>query len=77
MILMDIQMPGMDGIETTRIIRDSKSEYFDSNIPIIAFTAYAMQGDKEKFLQTGMDSYVTKPVNIDHLVERIHQFEPG
>jgi PAS domain S-box-containing protein len=77
MILMDIQMPEMDGIETTRIIRESESEYFDSNIPIIAFTAYAMQGDKEKFLQTGMDRYVTKPVNIDHLVEIIHQFEPG
>jgi CheY-like chemotaxis protein len=72
-ILMDIQMPEMDGIEATRIIRDSVTECFNPNIPIIALTAYAMKGDKEKFLKAGMDHYVTKPIDFDSLVEKINQ----
>ena len=72
-ILMDIQMPEMDGIETTRIIRNSGTEHFNPNIPIIALTAYAMKGDQEKFLNAGMDNYLTKPIEIDYLVEKIHQ----
>jgi len=65
-ILMDVQMPAMDGIEATRAIRSSDKAY--RNIPIIALTAYAMTGDRERFLSAGMDDYVTKPVDIDKLL---------
>ena len=63
LVLMDIQMPEMDGLEATKIIRESSSDRFDPAVPIIALTAYAMKEDKEKFLQAGMDGYVSKPVN--------------
>lgn len=75
-ILMDIQMPEMDGIETTRKIRNSKEMAMFSKIPIIALTAFAMTGDKEKCMQAGMNGYLSKPVNIDDLVrvlgEQLH-----
>jgi len=70
-ILMDIQMPEMDGIETTKIIRNSEELY--NNIPIIALTAYAMKGDREKFLKAGMNDYASKPIEIDSLIEKINQ----
>lgn len=59
-ILMDIQMPELDGMETTRIIR----EKFKINTPIIALTAYAAKGDKEKFIKNGMNDYISKPISI-------------
>jgi CheY-like chemotaxis protein/two-component sensor histidine kinase len=68
-ILMDVQMPVLDGVETTKQIRAFKTQLKD--IPIIALTAYAMSGDKEKFLNTGMDDYISKPVNKEDLVEVI------
>jgi predicted ATPase/signal transduction histidine kinase/DNA-binding NarL/FixJ family response regulator len=71
LILMDIQMPEMDGIETTKIIRNSNQ--FDPKIPIFATTAYAMRGDKEKFLQAGMDDYICKPIDVDILRKKINQ----
>ena len=70
-ILMDIQMPELDGIGATKKIRESKSEKFDPKIPIIALTAFAMKGDKEKFIQEGMNSYISKPVDFDLLIENI------
>jgi PAS domain S-box-containing protein len=69
MVLMDIQMPEMDGIEATRRIRSGKHGRAD--IPIIALTAYAMKGDREKFLEKGMDGYVTKPVDFGELARTI------
>lgn len=63
-ILMDIQMPVMNGIEATKIIREKEIE---NHIPIIAITAYALKGDKEKFLSKGMDDYIPKPVKMDKL----------
>jgi PAS domain S-box-containing protein len=71
LILMDIQMPEMDGLETTRRIRSSDGETFDRDVPIIALTAYAMKGDRERFLEAGMNDYVTKPVNFEHLARSI------
>jgi signal transduction histidine kinase/CheY-like chemotaxis protein/ABC-type amino acid transport substrate-binding protein len=61
-ILMDVQMPEMDGMETTRLIRSLGDLGHKARVPIIALTAYAMPGDREKFLAAGMDEHVTKPV---------------
>ena len=65
-ILMDIQMPEMGGIEATRIIREKKDNVI-SSIPIIALTAHAMKGDSEKFLASGINAYVSKPINSEML----------
>jgi PAS domain S-box-containing protein len=75
-VFMDIQMEGMDGIEATRRIRTEASERFDPSIPIIAMTAYAMAGDKEKFLAAGMDDYVAKPVLADQMIAAIGRVAP-
>jgi len=71
LILMDIQMPNLDGVETTLAIRSS-NEIF-SKIPIIAITAHAMAGDREIFLQSGMNGYLSKPIIIEDLNNVINQ----
>lgn len=70
-VLMDVQMPKLDGIEATRIIRTSEIFHHVQNIPIIALTAYAMAGDKDKCLEAGMDSYLAKPVDIKALEKQL------
>ncbi len=67
LILMDIQMPEMGGIEATKLIREADGKSFDTGIPIIALTAYAMKGDKERMLKAGMNEYVSKPVDMKEL----------
>ena len=62
-ILMDIQMPEMDGLEATRAIRADQSGDFDPTIPIVALTAHALKGDRETFLRAGMNEYLSKPVS--------------
>ena len=64
LILMDVQMPRMDGVAATRAIREGMAGQAQMNIPIIAMTAYSMAGDKDKFLVAGMDGYVSKPVSM-------------
>ena len=66
-VLMDVQMPELDGLETTRIIRNSHDFTEIRDIPIVALTAYAMAGDKDKCLDAGMSGYLAKPVDIKKL----------
>jgi len=68
LILMDIQMPEMDGMQATIEIRKAE-EVTGGHIPIIALTAYAMSGDKDRFLSVGMDGYLAKPITVDQLRE--------
>lgn len=67
LILMDIQLPDMDGIEATRILKaDPKTRA----IPVVALTAFAMKGDRERLLAAGCDGYIEKPINyLDFLAE--------
>ncbi len=71
LVLMDVQMPEMDGFEATRHIRDPESAVLNHNVPIIAMTAHAMAGDREKCINVGMDGYVSKPIEPDVLAKAI------
>lgn len=74
LVLMDIQLPGMDGVQATRIIRGEPQFKSKSKTPIIAVTAYAMSGDRETFLQAGMDAYLAKPLEAGDLLDTIRNF---
>jgi CheY-like chemotaxis protein len=81
LILMDIQMPEMDGLEATRAIRDEE-QAGGGHIPIIAMTANAIKGDRERCLEAGMDGYLSKPIHIKELLETLESisenvFEKG
>ena len=67
-VLLDIQMPGMDGLDTLALLRDRKLHGPKADVPVIALTAYAMAGDRERFLAAGMDDYLAKPVEADALL---------
>lgn len=73
LIILDCQMPEMDGYEVSRIIRSSE-EKTGKRVPIIAMTANAMVGDREKCIAAGMDDYVTKPINNDRMMEVMIQW---
>ena len=75
LVLMDIQMPVMDGITATERIRAEKSTQIDCDIPIFAMTAHAMKGDREKCLNAGMDAYITKPVVVKILEKKIKELQ--
>ena len=68
--IMDVQMPQMDGIQATKLIRESKKSS-KKHIPIIALTAYALHGDKERFLNLGMDDYLSKPIIMTEFFKKI------
>ena len=71
LILMDIQMPEIDGLEATRIL---KMDTTTRNIPIIALTAFAMKGDKERVLEAGCDGYLIKPIDIKELLKTVTEY---
>lgn len=74
LVLMDIQMPEMDGLEATKIIRSPESKVINKNIPIIALTAYAMKDDREKFFEAGMNDYISKPVSLKLVKELLDKW---
>ena len=71
--LSDIQMPGLDGVATTKVIRGD----LGLTIPVIALTAHAMQGDRDRFIEAGMNGYVSKPFEIDRLQQEIERVTDG
>jgi CheY-like chemotaxis protein len=73
LVLMDLYMPELDGFEVTRLIRAAQSPWVES-LPIIAVMANAMDGDREKCLQAGMNGYISKPVNIKELLSMVDEF---
>jgi len=72
-VLMDIQMPEMDGVEATQLIRTAPELAHTAQIPIIALTAYAMSGDRERFLAAGLDGHVPKPVELAALQQALRE----
>ncbi len=71
LILMDLQLPGMDGLEATRIIKNDKKL---KNIPVIAVTAFAMPCDREAAVKAGCDGYIQKPIDPDAFVEKVNVY---
>jgi CheY-like chemotaxis protein/HPt (histidine-containing phosphotransfer) domain-containing protein len=76
LVLMDVQMPVMDGFETTRQIRSPNSAVRNHQIPIIAMTAHALKGDRERCLESGMNDYVSKPLSAHDLSEALARWLP-
>jgi two-component system sensor histidine kinase/response regulator len=76
LILMDVQMPAMDGIEVTTQIRE-REKATGARVPIIAMTAHAMMGDRQRFLAAGMDGYVSKPIHAQELFDTIDEVLSG
>ncbi len=76
-VLMDVQMPDMDGLEATRRIRNGEAGGDKADIPIVALTAYTMTGDKETFIAAGMDGYLAKPVAMEELQKTLVEVLEG
>lgn len=66
LIFMDIELPGMDGVEVTREIKAK-----DKSIPVIAVTSYAMKGDRERFLAEGFNDYIAKPIDVHGFIQKL------
>ncbi|HEY2090338.1 MAG TPA: response regulator [Thermoanaerobaculia bacterium] len=71
LILMDIHLPGMDGLS---VVREMKSDDRTNRIPILALTAHAMRGDKDRFLEAGCDGYISKPIDVKTFLTSIEQY---
>ena len=70
-VLMDVEMPVMNGIEATKQLRRQEAANGGSHLPVIAMTAHALQGDRERMLASGMDDYVSKPLILDEFFKAI------
>ncbi len=80
LVLMDVQMPDMNGFEATELIRDPDSRVLRHDIPIIAMTAHALKGDRERCLEAGMNDYLSKPVTalaLNEVLEKVLTTEPS
>lgn len=71
LIIMDVEMPIMDGITATKIIKKNPAY---SKIPIVILTAYAMKGDREKFLAQGCDDYIAKPIDVPSFMKKMEKY---
>jgi CheY-like chemotaxis protein len=71
LILMDIHLPGMDGLS---VVRQMKSEPGMNDVPILALTAHAMRGDRDRFLEAGCDGYISKPIDVKSFLSAIEQY---
>jgi CheY-like chemotaxis protein len=71
LILMDIHLPGMDGLS---VVRAMKEDARTSRIPILALTAHAMRGDKDRFLEAGCDGYISKPIDVKTFLSSIERY---
>lgn len=71
LILMDIHLPGMDGLS---VVREMKGDARTSRVPILALTAHAMRGDKDRFLDAGCDGYISKPIDVKTFLSSIEQY---
>ena len=70
LVLMDVQLPGIDGIEAlARLRRDERT----ASIPVLALTAQAMSGDRERFLEVGFDGYLSKPIDVAELIQAVRE----
>ncbi|MBD3169679.1 MAG: response regulator [candidate division Zixibacteria bacterium] len=76
MILMDVQMPRLNGLDAAKAIRE-KEKGTGKHTPILAITAHALKGDREKCLAAGMDDYISKPINAEQLYSKIEQYSSG
>jgi CheY-like chemotaxis protein len=74
LIFMDIQMPVLDGVEATQEILDFEEDFETDHVPIIALTANALKGDRERFMEAGMDEYTTKPLIRSEIISLLNQF---
>ncbi|MDR3568853.1 MAG: response regulator [Syntrophobacteraceae bacterium] len=77
LVLMDCQMPEMDGLEATKHIRDGSPGVLNPHLPIIAMTANAMQSDREQCLRAGMSDYLPKPVQLKGLAAMLERWLPS
>lgn len=81
LVLMDVQMPVMDGLTATEAIRNTASNVRDHSIPVVAMTAHVMKGDKEKCIDAGMNDYLSKPISrkamADVMSKWIHEEHNG
>ncbi len=71
MILMDIQLSGISGLEVTKWLKDDETL---KTIPVVAITAFAMKGDKERFLESGCEAYIAKPISIANFLQTVERF---